>query len=60
MTKTKKQSWNAFVLNFEHSGFNIVSDFEFRISDFHFTRPFPVTFRKVPIIILLSTVFFPG
>jgi hypothetical protein len=41
MTKTKKISPYrvAIFLNFEHLDFDIVSDFEFRVSDFAFLVP---------------------
>jgi hypothetical protein len=37
ITKTLSHTccWIDFVLNFEHSDFDIVSDFGFRYSDFH-------------------------
>jgi len=37
MTKTPSHTccWADFVLNFEHSDFDIVSDFGFQYSDFH-------------------------
>ena len=37
MTKTPSHTrcWTDFVLNFEYSDFDIVSDFGFRYSDFH-------------------------
>ncbi len=35
MTKTYSMGSRALVLNFEHSDFDIVSDFGFRYSDFH-------------------------